>query len=228
MPKPWSSDDVARLHELAIKLGGDPVPGFRLDEADFIDWCDSDVKAEWVDGEVILMSPEGWENVNFITWLSSLMRVYVEDNELGVVMGQEMLVRLPNQRRIRSPDMQFISNARTSIIRPTFVDGAPDLIIESVSPSSTARDWRTKHAEYEKAGISEYWVFDPIARHAEAYALQKNKRYQAIKELDGKISSAVLPGFYFRPKWFAAAKLPAVSVVLKEFVTGKRSSRRRG
>jgi Uma2 family endonuclease len=228
MPKPWSPDDVSRLHDLAIMLGGDPVPAFKLSESDFIDWCDPDVKAEWVDGEVILMSPEGWENVNFITWLSSLMRVYVEDNNLGVVMGREMLVRLPNQRRLRSPDMQFIAAARTSIIRPTFVDGAPDLVIESVSPSSTSRDWRTKHGEYEKAGIPEYWVFDPIAKHAEAYALQKNKRYEAIKELDGKISSAVLPGFYFRPKWFAAAKLPAVSTVLKELAATKRGSRRRG
>jgi len=216
VPKPWSLDDVARLHGLATKLAGAPVPGLRMTEAQFLDWCDPDVRAEWVDGEVILMSPEGWDNVNFITWLSSIMRVYVEDNDLGVVMGRDMLIRLPNQDRLRGPDMQFIAKDRTGIIGATIVNGAPDLVIESVSPSSVARDWRTKYLEYEKAGIREYWVFDPILKHVEAYALQKNKQYAAIKELDGKISSGVIKGFYFRPKWLAAAKLPSVSGVLKE------------
>lgn len=216
VPKPWSLDDIARLHELAAKLAGAPVPALRMTEGAFIDWCDPDVRAEWVDGEVILMSPEGWENVNFITWLSSIMRVYVEDNDLGVVMGRDMLIRLPNQDRLRGPDMQFIAKDRVGIIGATVVVGAPDLVIESVSPTSVARDWRTKYGEYEKAGIREYWVFDPISKHVEAYALQKNKKYVAIKELDGRISSGVIKGFYFRPKWLTAAKLPPVSSVLKE------------
>ena len=215
-PKPWSSEDVARLYELAARLAGRPVPGLRMTAAAFHDWCDPDVKAEWVDGEVILMSPEGWANVNFVTWLSTLLRMFVDDRELGVLMGREMLIRLPNQRRLRAPDLQFIAKERTSIIGRTMVQGAPDLAVESVSDTSVDQDYRDKHAEYAKAGIREYWVFDPIAQRVSAYALGRTKRYVAIPEADGKIASVVLKGFYFRPKWLHSADLPTVANVLKE------------
>lgn len=215
-PKPWSSDHVSRLHELAARLAGRPVPGLRMTAAAFHDWCDPDVTAEWVEGEVILMSPEGWATANFITWLTAVLRLFVEERDLGILVGREVLIRLPNQRRLRAPDLQFIAKDRTSIIGRTMVQGAPDLAIESVSDTSVDRDYRDKHAEYAKAGIREYWVFDPAAQRVSAYALGRSKRYAAIPEADGKIASVVLKGFYFRPKWLQAADLPTVGSVLKE------------
>src|SRR5688500_7044830 len=68
-PKPWSSDDLARLHELAAQLGGRPVPGFRMTADQFESWCDPGLRAEWVDGEVVLMTPETWYDASFIGWL---------------------------------------------------------------------------------------------------------------------------------------------------------------
>src|SRR5206468_2496552 len=62
LPKPRTADDIDRIHDLARQLAGRPVPDVRMTEQQFEEWCDEDVKAEWVDGEVVLMSPENLES----------------------------------------------------------------------------------------------------------------------------------------------------------------------
>src|SRR3954451_8968443 len=104
LPKPATADDVDRLHELARQLDGRPVPGVRMTEQQFEEWCDEDVKAEWVDGEVVLMTPENLESADLGGWLNAVMREVVESFDLGRVIGREFQVRLPGQRRRRVPD----------------------------------------------------------------------------------------------------------------------------
>jgi Uma2 family endonuclease len=216
LPKPATADDVDRLHELARRLDGRPVPGVRMSEREFEDWCDEDVKAEWVDGAVILMTPENIVHLTLVQWLTFLFQEFVADHDLGRVIGREFSVRLPRQRRRRCPDVQFIATSRLHLIGQTFVDGAPDLIVEVVSPSSVSRDWRNKFSEYERAGVREYWIFDPASQHVEAYAIGKGKRYQLIREAEGWIESAVLPGFAFKVGWLKLVSLPRVARALKE------------
>lgn len=215
LPKPRSADDVADLHELAERLEGRPVPGVRMTEQEFEAWCDPGVKAEWVNGEVILISPENAESVDLGGWLNAVLRLFVEQRDLGRVFGRDFMVRLPRQRRRRVPDLLFLSRSRLDLLRPTFLDGAPDLIIEMVSPDSQTRDRRDKFDEYQKAGIREYWIIDPAGHHIEAYALVNN-RFQRIEEVDGKLASTVLPGFYLRPDWLRRPKLPPVARILRE------------
>jgi Uma2 family endonuclease len=100
-------------------------------------------------------------------------------------------------------------------LRPHHVEGAPDLIIEIVSPESEARDWREKYLEYQAAGVREYWVIDPMSGYLEAYALRQ-KRYRLIVEKSGKIHSTVLKGFYIRPAWLFGKKLSKVARALRE------------
>jgi Uma2 family endonuclease len=64
--------------------------------------------------------------------------------------------------------------------------------MEIVSLESLPRDWRDKYWEYETAGVQEYWVIDPLAPHAEAYALGEDKRYARIAEQDEAIHSTVV------------------------------------
>lgn len=201
--KPVTVDDVARLHDLAVKLAGRPVPGVRMTEKEFEHWCDEDVKAEWVGGEVILMSPEAFDQVTLAGWLYRLLSEFVEYHDLGEVIGRDFIVRLPRQRRRRAPDLLFIARARLQLLRPTYFEGAPDLIVEIVSPDSQSRDWRVKFREYERAGVQEYWLFDPRSKAAEAYALGKDKRYQPIAETDGRLASDVIPASTSGPNGFA-------------------------
>jgi hypothetical protein len=98
------------------------------------------------------------------------------------------------------PDILVVLKARLLLLRPTFLDGAPDVAFEIVSPDSVVRDWREKYEEYQAAGVREYWVIDPTTRRIEAYAL-RGKKYHRIEEDDGgRIASAVLGDFTSAPR----------------------------
>jgi Uma2 family endonuclease len=210
------ASDPQALLELAAELDGRPVPGVRMTERQFHDWCSGDVRAEWVKGEVIVMSPANTDHVDLTFWLASLIRLFAEARDLGRVLGIESQVRLANVPSRRNPDILFVSRSRASIIKRTFVDGAPDLVMEIVSPDSEGRDWREKYLEYEASGVREYWVIDPSSQRVEAYALGRDKSYRRLEERDEQIASKVLKGFYLRPKWLWRSPLPKIAPILRE------------
>jgi Uma2 family endonuclease len=191
-------------------------PRLRMTEEEFVAWCDEDTKAEWVDGEVIVHSPSNVKHVDLAGFLNFIMRGFVISRELGVVYGPELQVRFGLLRRRRVPDLLFVAKERLDLIKTTEVEGAPDLIVEIVSPDSLARDWREKYLEYEAAGVREYWVIDPMAQRVEGYVLEEDRRYALIEETDGCVPSTVLPGFYLKPVWLWQALLPNPIEVLKE------------
>ncbi len=90
----------------------------------------------------------------------------------------------------------FVSAERSEIITQKNISGAPDLIIEIISPSTAYYDMFDKKELYEHFGVKEYWIVDPIRQWVEVYDL-KDKRFELLqrKEKDGAIQSLVLKGF---------------------------------
>jgi len=199
-----------------------PVPpSKRMTEDEFVAWCaeNAEIRAEWADGEVIMMAPASYAHNDLGGWLYMLLRLFVERRDLGKVIGPEFMVRFATQRRRRVPDIHFISKARLDILQPNHAEGAPDLLIELVSPESESRDWRVKYHEYERAGVREYWVIDPNSNHLEAYQLLEQagqSSYQRIEEKEDRVASTVLPGLYIRPSWLWQENLPDVIGILRE------------
>jgi Uma2 family endonuclease len=74
--------------------------------------------------------------------------------------------------------------------------GAPDLIIEILSPSTLKRDWNYKFNLYEKAGVREYWIVDPKAKMATVFLLQPDGDYDmgTIYESNQKVPVAIFEG----------------------------------
>ncbi len=200
---------------------GAALPPRRMTEQEFIAWCDEDTPAEWVDGEVVMMSPASNEHDDLIGWLVAVLRPLVEQRELGLVRGPEFTVRLGNPPRRRVPDVLFVAHERLGLIQPAHFEGAPDLCVEVVSPDSAARDWREKYLEYEAAGVREYWVIDPGSEHAEAYALgpepgDDRPRYRRLPEVDGRIHSTVIERFWLKTAWLWPTTRPKVLDALRE------------
>jgi len=135
---------------------------------------------------------------------------------LGKVLGSELFVRLAGQKRRRLPDLLFVTTARESLLMKAHFDGAPDLIIEIVSEESEDRDRREKHGEYEKAGVREYWVIDPIAEQVEVHVLGADQKYEQVTERDGWLHSVAVPGFRLKIDWLWPATRPKAIEALAE------------
>jgi Uma2 family endonuclease len=219
--------DEGQLADLAEELCGAPVPGVRMTEQEFVDWSFDRVDAEWVDGEVILMAPANTEHEMLDEWVGRLFGEFVEQGDLGKVL-RNVFVRFARQRRRRVPDLLVVTNASLPKIRPTFIDGAPDVAVEIVSPDSRNRDRRDKFLEYQAAGVREYWIIDPLARTVDLYVLADGK-FRNVEPVDGLFRSAVLSGFYLRAAWLFGNGRPKVAAVLKEFAAarGRRAKPRR-
>jgi Uma2 family endonuclease len=171
-------------------------------EDEFEAWCDEDTKAEYVDGEVIVMTPASIEHDSGETTLGNLIDLFVKKNKLGWVSSTgNFQVRLRSGLR-RCPDIIFVEKSRIDIIQKTYIDGAPDLVVEFVSPDSVIRDWHEKYIEYEAAGIREYWIIDQDQQRAVVYSLGDDRRYQPITLKDGRLYSRVLSGFWVKVEWF--------------------------
>jgi len=216
--KVWTQQALSDLWELAEELQGRPLPGVRVTEKGFFaEYGDEDINAEWVNGEVIVMAPVSMEHADLNFWLMRLIAEFVEFHDLGRVFGPEYPARFSSIRVMRCPDVMFVSNSRASQLHPTYLDGAPDLAVEIVSPDSEARDWRDKYDNYQTVGVREYWVVDPLSKRIDAYSLGRSKRYSLIQpDNEGRIHSKVLKGLFVQPKWLWQSPLPKLAGVLKE------------
>jgi Uma2 family endonuclease len=122
---------------------------------------------------------------------------WVDQRKLGVVLGAPSDVVLAPDLALQ-PDVLFIAKARQSIIK-THINGAPDLVMEVVSPDRPRRDYKDKKDQYETHGVKEYWIVDPDRKRIEVWSLQGDY-YQLVGAYSGKqtAASALLSGFSVR------------------------------
>ena len=181
----------------------------------FLEWCEEDIWAEWVDGEVIIMSPASRKHQQIADFLSAILRIFSETKNLGLTISAPFSMRLDTTSAVREPDLLFISTANLHRLKESYLDGPADIAIEIISPESIERDREDKFAEYEQAGILEYWLIDPVHEQAEFYIL-KQGRYHLADISDGIFRSHILPGFDLQIAWLWQTPLPNTLRVLRE------------
>ena len=153
---------------------------------------DDGKRYEIVDGELIEMaSPEGIHQ-HLIGLLYLIIRPWVAQRGLGDVFIAPLDVRL-SPHVIVQPDLIYLSAARFGRFRGRPVDGAPDLVIEVLSPSNRDYDERTKAGLYARHRVPEYWTVDAIETDIRARTLRAG-RYDLLPQEGGILRSAVLPG----------------------------------
>ena len=162
-------------------------------EADLLRVPRDGKKYELVDGQIVV-SPAGGRHGKIGLRLGARLLAYATDNALGHAFDSSTGFRLPTGST-RSPDVSFVAKGRLpgEEAPEGFVELAPDLAVEILSPSDDPRQVLDKVGEYLKAGVRLVWLVDPRNRRAVAYrSLTDLSELSAADELDGE---DVVPGF---------------------------------
>ncbi len=133
------------------------IPG--VSEALFDELVDEDTRAELIDGVMIVHSPASMDHDDMGGWVRALMRFYADVKGVGKVLGPDSLVHLATCRRF-APDLYFLRRGRVPVPLPKEFEGAPDLVLEVLSPSNRDEDLEDKRPAYRQAKVGEIWFVD--------------------------------------------------------------------
>ncbi len=126
--------------------------------------------------------------------LHLILGPHVREHGLGQVFIAPFDVIL-DRRTVVVPDLVFVARERAGIVTERAVEGAPDLIIEILSPRTARRDRVAKLNAYARRGVRHYWVVDPEARTLEAFELvQGAYRLEAAVGGDDALRPGLFPG----------------------------------
>jgi Uma2 family endonuclease len=193
-------------------------PPGKMSYEEFLAWCDEDTWAEWVEGEVIMVSPASERHQDLQRFLQAVLGIFVEQHGLGRVLSAPFQMRLSGSIRSgREPDVLFIAQAHLERLRETYLDGPADVVVEIVSAESGQQDRGEKFYEYEAGGVQEYWLIDPERQQAEFYQRGADGRYRlSLGGAAGAYRSAAIPGFWLKIEWLWQRPLPRVLDALRE------------
>ncbi len=141
---------------------------------------------------VIYMSPSPtFQHQDIVFEITSQLRAYINKKKLGKSIGSPIDVFL-NKKNAFQPDIIYISNENLSLIgKDGKVHGAPDLIIEVLSPSNAEDDKGEKKIVYETSGVKEYFIVDPLSKEVTSFYHFEGKFEMGIVQ-NGKIVSRML------------------------------------
>jgi Uma2 family endonuclease len=193
----------------------DSVAPLRMTYEQFLEWADEDTNAEWVNGEVIWMSPLSDLHQELALFLLRVLAAFVDERRLGKIRYERYQMKTAAHLPGREPDLLFVANEHLSRLKGNHLEGPADLVIEIVSPERRERE--EKYAEYEEGGVPEYWLLDQPQQQAMFYLLGEDRRYHpATVDEEGIFRSRALPGFWLKVEWLWQDPLPGVRAVLQE------------
>lgn len=177
---------------------------------------------EWVRGFVVEMSPVTSFHDDISRYLDFLLGAYFSVKPIGRVKADPFVMRLDPIPSRRQPDLQIILGENRANIKETYMDGPADICIEIVSEASLGTDYGEKMAEYEKGGVAEYWIIDPLRQNALFYARNADGLYQP-QNLDksGSYKTSLLEQFILHVPTLWTNPLPdfgAVWAMVNEMV----------
>lgn len=164
--------------------------------ADWLNFPDDGWTYEIINRELYMTPPPTINHQRSSLKLARKMADHAEENDLGEVLEAPCAVRLPTQAVPLEPDIFFIKKENLSIIEEKEVNGAPDLIVEILSPSNASYDRDKKFTVYQAAGVPEYWLVSYWQKTVELFSLTEGAYVLVDKYGMGEtIASQQLAGF---------------------------------
>ncbi len=150
---------------------------------------------EIIEGELLMRpSPNSYHQI-ISSNLFKVLEPYVSERNLGLVLYAPLDVVL-SMRDVVQPDLMFISNERLDIIAENNIVEALDLVVEILSEATKTTDRTSKKRLYQRYGVREYWIVDPLERTIEQYILKEQTlELNGTFEPSKPLISSVIEGF---------------------------------
>jgi Uma2 family endonuclease len=171
------------------------VPRKTYTYQDYFEMPDDGKRYEIIDGELIeLQTPYIIHQTVSGNILFELVK-FVNQKKVGTIYMAPLDVVF-NDINVVQPDILFIATENYHIITEKNISGVPDLIIEIISPATGYYDLSGKKDLYEKFGVQEYWIVDPMKQRIEIY-LNFEHKFELHQRLEKKgiVKSNILKGF---------------------------------
>ena len=153
---------------------------------------------ELADGELYEMAPPNVDHQELIGFLYRMVCAYLDGTTpklgrallgVGVALSESLLL---------IPDLAFVRSQRQDVVRPHYIDGVPDLVVEVLS-TDRRHDLVLKRAWYSEAGVAEYWIIDPSNDTLTVLALSGTEYFErAVLGPDDILTTPMMPGFELR------------------------------
>jgi len=165
---------------------------------DFYKWVKLEVKAEFIQGKIVIHSPVKRRHWKANNLLSRLLSFYVSIKKLGDIGTEKVMISLT--RNDFEPDIVFFSKKKVAHFEDDQVlFPAPDFIVEILSPKTAKYDRSVKLEDYAYHEVPEYWIVDPLKQKVEQYLLlpKGSKKYfpAKIHQYGEDIESHAIKGF---------------------------------
>ena len=161
---------------------------------DYLKMPDDRTRKEIIGGDLYVTVAPSPLHQRVVVRLVSMLSGYVRERGLGEVLVSPIDVLL-SQIDVVQPDIIFVAAANAHIVGDAAVQGAPDVVIEVLSPSTLRLDRERKMDLYARAGVREYWIVDPDNRVVEIYLPAKGPFQLERRFQEGlSIQSDLIPG----------------------------------
>jgi Uma2 family endonuclease len=169
-----------------------PSPGTAT-ESDLLRFVERDKRlCELIDGTLVEKTVGYWEAIVAMN-LATRLTIYTDEHNLGAVSGADSTMRMKSGN-VRLPDVSFVSLARLPKTLDPIPTLSPDLAVEVLSESNTAREMDQKLIEYFESGTRLVWIIDPPTRTVAIYH-KAGLPTRTLNETDLLDGEDVVPGF---------------------------------
>jgi Uma2 family endonuclease len=173
---------------------GPPAGRIVLTYEDYCALPDDGRRYEIIEGELYVTPSPSRAHQEFAGNLFIALKPFVAARRLGVVFIAPFDVIL-EETSVVVPDLIFVAKDHVGIVTDRGVRGAPDLIVEILSPGTARRDRVEKAKLYARHGVTHYWLADPEARGLELYELSERQYRRAASLADNdSFSPSLFPG----------------------------------
>lgn len=176
-------------------------------------------KADLMRGEIIMASPATVKHEEFVNYLSTLLRLFVKKQKLGMVIGSRVAMKLDDENA-PEPDLMFIRNDRLHLLGNTEIFGPADVAIEVISPGSRRLDTVDKKKLYAEYGVPEYWLIDIHKQEAHFWRNENAAWKNLPVDKNGIFHSVAITGFWLRLDWLFAAEQPDEVEIVQTILAG--------